>query len=77
MDLGEFWLLLEAAGAQKVHPAELLEHWISSPLAMTSFRNWLVTAGPGRAPQVAGRRYRVHALSELFGDGPKPVEGLE
>lgn len=67
MDLGEYWMLLETVEAEDVHPGELLEAWMASPLAPTSFRNWLVTAGPGQPALRSARRYWAHARADLFG----------
>lgn len=66
MDLEEYWMLLETAQAQDLHPSVLLERWISSPLALSTFRNWTVLHGPGQ-PENSGRRYWDHARNELFG----------
>jgi hypothetical protein len=68
MDIGEFWMLLEVAESQTVSPTSLMRDWLSSSLGIVSFRNWLVTDGPGQ-PSVPGehRRYARHARLHLFG----------
>jgi len=69
VDVGEFWMLLEVAQNKGVTPASLIEDWLSSPLGLVSFRNWLVTNGPGQPPVPTGtrRRYANHAALHLFG----------
>ena len=68
MDIGEFWMLLEVAENHGAAPTSLLRDWLSSNLGIVSFRNWLVTAGPGQPPVPSEhRRYARHARLHLFG----------
>lgn len=68
LDLEEYWMLIETAGHHNMHPAELLNSWITSPFRVSSFRNWLLTKGPAQAPLTKRRRYAVHSMERIFGD---------
>lgn len=48
MDLSEFHVLLQVAGAQDRDIAEVLHEWLASDMGRDSFRSWLTTDGPGR-----------------------------
>lgn len=68
LDLEEYWMLIETAGYHNMHPAELLEAWIASPLRVSNFRNWLVTNGPAQAPLAKRRSYADHSMERIFGE---------
>jgi hypothetical protein len=73
LDLAEFWLLLETSRYNKITVADLLEMWLSSPLGVVQFRDWLVTNGPKQEPFDGRRRYATDALMTMFGRVPDDV----
>jgi hypothetical protein len=66
LDLAEFWLLLMTAQNQGSSLDQVLRGWLDSPLGVASFRDWLVTYGPGQPRLEDDRLYWRHARHVLF-----------
>lgn len=71
LDLAEFNMAVEASTTLGRPLHELLEEWSRSPMRSVSFREWLVTDGPGRAVpdhDVDDEPYMRRIRTELFGE---------